>query len=72
MFFLAKGIWTFKLLRSKYGDKSLYIFGMRECRVGEVFKEVFSGNKINRSIQKGSAALYRKQHDGNRVIKAEN
>ena len=26
MFFLAKGIWTFKLLRSMYGDKSLYIF----------------------------------------------
>ena len=40
MFFLAKGIWTFKLLRSMYGDKSLYIFGMRECRVGDAIPNI--------------------------------
>jgi len=40
MFFLAEGIWTFKLLRSIYGDKSLYIFGMRECRVRDAIPNI--------------------------------
>jgi len=35
MFFLAIGIWAFKLFRSIHGDKSLYILEMRGCRVGD-------------------------------------
>jgi len=39
-FFLASGIWTFKLSRSKYGNKSFNIVKVRGCKVGDAIPNI--------------------------------
>jgi len=46
MFFLVKGICTFELFRSMYGDKSLYIFEMRGCRLVTPYQTLSYSSKV--------------------------